>query len=167
MRRLVVAKEKGSKGSQRVAEAAESGSNTPRVPAARVPAEAPDVSAGQPSSGPHTATVNLPFVTATFRAPQLRPPHVKVPQLRVPEAIDPRRLVSQVGGAATVVRGALPPPKQLAYYTGLGVLAVAEIVEWPVALAIGAGTVIAQQGRGAQQRGTSTAGTQSATGSSE
>jgi hypothetical protein len=108
--------------------------------------------------------VNLPFVTATFRVPQFRAPQVKVPHLRVPEAIDPRPLVSQARGVATMFRSALPPPKQLAYYTGLGVLAAAEIVEWPVALAIGAGTVIAQHASRAHQPISLTAGSQSSTG---
>jgi hypothetical protein len=39
----------------------------------------------------------------------------------------------------------LPPPQTLAWLAGLTALAVLEIVEWPVAVAIGAGHLLAQQ----------------------
>jgi hypothetical protein len=39
----------------------------------------------------------------------------------------------------------LPPPQTLAWLAGLTTLAVLEIVEWPVALAVGAGHVLAHQ----------------------
>lgn len=39
----------------------------------------------------------------------------------------------------------LPPPERLVYYAGLGLLAVFEVVEWPVALVIGIGHVLADQ----------------------
>jgi hypothetical protein len=43
----------------------------------------------------------------------------------------------------------LPPPRQLAFYGGLGALALAGAVDWPVAVAIGAATVVARsKGRG-------------------
>ncbi|GAA1187620.1 hypothetical protein GCM10009654_51520 [Streptomyces hebeiensis] len=41
----------------------------------------------------------------------------------------------------------MPPPKRLAFYGGLGALAVFGAVDWPVALAIGAATVVARGGR--------------------
>ncbi|GHH82182.1 hypothetical protein GCM10018793_41390 [Streptomyces sulfonofaciens] len=41
----------------------------------------------------------------------------------------------------------MPPPERLAFYGGLGALAVAGAVEWPVAAAIGVATVIARRGR--------------------
>jgi hypothetical protein len=41
----------------------------------------------------------------------------------------------------------LPSPGKAIYYVGLGALVVAEIVEWPVAVAIGAGTYVAQHTR--------------------
>ena len=41
----------------------------------------------------------------------------------------------------------LPSPKKTAYYAGLGVLALAEVIEWPIAAAIAAGTYIAQHSR--------------------
>ena len=36
----------------------------------------------------------------------------------------------------------LPPPDQLALYGALGVLAALSVINWPVALAIGAGTAV-------------------------
>ncbi len=77
-----------------------------------------------------TATLNLPFVTAEFRMPKLHLPG--------------RREVADAG--RTVV-GFLPPPSRLAYYGGLGMVAALGVIEWPVAVAIGAGTWIAQRGR--------------------
>ncbi|KQW06968.1 hypothetical protein [Streptomyces sp. Root369] len=42
----------------------------------------------------------------------------------------------------------LPPPDQLAFMAGLGVLAALEIVEWPVALAITVGHKLAHSHHG-------------------
>jgi hypothetical protein len=36
----------------------------------------------------------------------------------------------------------MPPPRQALYFGGLAALAAFEIIEWPVALAIGAGTAL-------------------------
>ncbi|OHV47583.1 hypothetical protein BCD48_17725 [Pseudofrankia sp. BMG5.36] len=41
-----------------------------------------------------------------------------------------------------------PSPAKTAYYLGLGTLAVVDVVEWPVALAIAAGTFVGQHTRG-------------------
>lgn len=40
---------------------------------------------------------------------------------------------------------AVPPPDKLAYYAGLGVLAALQVIEWPLALVITAGHVLADQ----------------------
>jgi hypothetical protein len=37
----------------------------------------------------------------------------------------------------------IPPPEQLAYYGGLATLAVFELIDWPVAMVIAAGHVLA------------------------
>lgn len=37
----------------------------------------------------------------------------------------------------------VPPPEQLAYYGGLAVLAAFDLIDWPVALVIAAGHVLA------------------------
>ncbi|MEU5721005.1 hypothetical protein [Micromonospora sp. NPDC047738] len=40
---------------------------------------------------------------------------------------------------------AVPPPDKLAYYAGLGVLAALQVIEWPIALVITAGHLLADQ----------------------
>jgi hypothetical protein len=85
-----------------------------------------------------TATVNLPFVTATFRKPDIHLPHIRVPNRQ------------QALSAAQAAQSYLPSPKQAAYFGGLAALAAFEILEWPVALAIGAGTAL--MGRSGQGR---------------
>lgn len=49
----------------------------------------------------------------------------------------------------------LPRPEQLAYFGALGVLAAAEIIEWPIALVLAAGHVLVenQHSRVAQELG--------------
>jgi hypothetical protein len=39
----------------------------------------------------------------------------------------------------------LPQPATLIYFSGLGVLVVLELVEWPIALILGTGSVLADQ----------------------
>lgn len=41
----------------------------------------------------------------------------------------------------------IPPPEQLAYYGGLAVLTAFELIEWPVAVMIGIGHLMAQNQR--------------------
>jgi len=95
--------------------------------------------------GPRTATVNLPFVTAEFRAPQLHMPHVPAPHVGKHEVV----------AAAQTARSYLPEPRQALYYGGLALLAAVEVLEWPVAAAIGVGTALAGRARegGQQQSG--------------
>ncbi|MFC7648520.1 hypothetical protein ACFQX6_54845 [Streptosporangium lutulentum] len=45
----------------------------------------------------------------------------------------------EVGQAVDTARSFLPPPERIAYYGGLGALAVAGLIEWPVAAAIESG----------------------------
>ncbi|MFV2104262.1 hypothetical protein [Micromonospora sp. LOL_024] len=40
---------------------------------------------------------------------------------------------------------AVPPPDKLAYYAGLGVLTALQVIEWPLALVITAGHLLADQ----------------------
>lgn len=100
------------------------------------PPEVPEAKEEDLAEGPHrrTATVNLPFVTAEFRAPDIRLPSLPV---RAPDRND-------LTGAVSAIRSRLPSPAQAAYYAGLGVLGVLELIEWPVALAIGVGTAMVQ-----------------------
>ena len=77
-----------------------------------------------------TATVTLPYVTAQVRIPEL--------------PVDRLRAMSmEMGHVARGAASFLPPPQRLAYYAGLGALAAFQVIEWPVALAIGAGTAVA------------------------
>jgi hypothetical protein len=70
-------------------------------------------------------------------------PHLKVLHVRTPG-------MSYVEDAGRVVAGYLPPADRLAFYGGLGVAAVLGAIDWPVAAAIGIGTMIARKtGRGA------------------
>lgn len=85
---------------------------------------------GRDRSGARTATLRLPFVTASF---EVAPPH----------------------GVGRVRLGSMsvPMPGRSAYYLGLGALTVVELIEWPVAIAIAAGTYVAEQASAAQGRG--------------
>jgi hypothetical protein len=94
-------------------------------------------------------TLNLPFVTATFHVPDVRLPRPPMPRVPVPSV--PRVGRAEATHAAKVAAGYLPAPERLAYYAGLGVLGVAGLIEWPVAAAIAAGTVVAQRGRREQR----------------
>jgi hypothetical protein len=51
----------------------------------------------------------------------------------------------EIGDAARGAASLLPPPRELVFYTGLGALGALGLVEWPVAAAIGAGTMIARR----------------------
>jgi hypothetical protein len=103
---------------------------------------------GQTDSGQtYAATFRLPFLTAHFEVPKLSrsklpalPSRPHLPKLRAPDLSSPRHL-----GPVTV-----PSPRKSAYYLGLGALAVAEVVDWPVAAAIAAGTYVAQHTRGSE-----------------
>jgi hypothetical protein len=78
-----------------------------------------------------TATVRLPGVTAEFHTPEVHMPHLPTPR--------------EVGRAAGAATSFLPPRERLIWYGGLGTAAVLGVIEWPVAVAVGAGTVIAQR----------------------
>jgi hypothetical protein len=61
--------------------------------------------------------------------------------------------MSYVGEAGRLVAGFLPPPERLVFYGGLGVAAVLGAIDWPVAAAIGLGTMIARRtGMGGMRR---------------
>jgi hypothetical protein len=85
------------------------------------------------SGGRRTAHLDLPGVSADFRAPELHMPHVPTP----------REMVRAAGSARTL----LPPRDKMLYYGGLGVAAAVGVIEWPVAVAVGAGMAIAQRAR--------------------
>ncbi len=95
-------------------------------------------------AGSRTKTVNLPFVTATFRIPEM--PEVRMPEMpEMPEVRMPNR--DDMDAAVQTVQPYLPSAQQAAYYGGLAAIAAIELIEWPVALAIGAGTAMVQYGQ--------------------
>lgn len=73
-------------------------------------------------------TVNLPGVTA-----ELHPPDHYIPT---------RDDLDSVVGT---VREYLPSREMTAWFAGLGLLGAFSVIEWPVAAAIGLGTVVAQR----------------------
>lgn len=77
-----------------------------------------------------TATLRLPLMTV-----QVRMPNVHMPQIKMPDLSE----------TAHAIKSKLPSPAQAAYFTGLGLLGVLDVLEWPVVLAVGTGTVIAEQ----------------------
>ncbi|WP_433462012.1 hypothetical protein [Spirillospora sp. CA-128828] len=79
-------------------------------------------------------TATVPLVT-----PHLTLHKVQVPTPNLPVSGD------EMMAAGKAVTSFLPPPDRLAYYTGLGALAVFGVIEWPVAAAIGAGVAIAKR----------------------
>lgn len=96
---------------------------------------------------PRTVTVELPFVTATFRRPEINLPAVRVPNRQ------------EVRFAAHTVQSYLPAPRQAVYYGGLAALAAFEVIEWPVALAIGAGSALMGRSERRQPRPRAESGT--------
>jgi hypothetical protein len=81
---------------------------------------------------------------------QQEAPHVHTAHPSVPiPYVTPRDVTAGVRAAGSKLSSMppLPPPKRLAFYGGLGALAVFGAVDWPVAVAIGAATVVARSGR--------------------
>jgi hypothetical protein len=79
--------------------------------------------------GRRSATVNLPFVTAQFRVPDVHPPSLE-----------------ELGWAVDGARSILPSGKSMMFFGGLAATAIAGVIEWPVAAAIGVGTALASKG---------------------
>jgi hypothetical protein len=73
-------------------------------------------------------------VTITVPRALTREPHDKRVRLY------PQRFRLPLIGDVTV-----PPPGQMAYFAGLGILAAVEVIEWPLALVIGTGHLLADQ----------------------
>ncbi|HET6501581.1 MAG TPA: hypothetical protein VFG87_12540 [Amycolatopsis sp.] len=70
---------------------------------------------------------------------QLRPPRVHVPRVQIPA---PRVSREELDVAVKTAQSYLPPTREIAYYGGLALMAVFDLIEWPVAAAMGLGTVI-------------------------
>jgi hypothetical protein len=70
--------------------------------------------------------VDMPLMSAQFRAPHL-----------------PGR--EEIGSAASSVRSMVPSPTSMLFYGGLALTAALGVIEWPVAVAVGAGTALASR----------------------
>ena len=90
------------------------------------------------STARETTTVNLPGMTAEIH----RPDHY------IPTRDD-------LAGAVNTARSYLPSGKTMVFYGGLGAMAAFDLIAWPVALAIGAGTALAQQAAAGRESGSS------------
>ncbi|ETK37461.1 hypothetical protein [Microbispora sp. ATCC PTA-5024] len=117
------------------------GRTTTATPAttAQKPVPTPPVSAEKTDQG---FNLSLPFLRIQVRPPDMHLPHVGLPKMN-------RR---DMGHAVDIARTFLPPPERIVYYGGLGALAAIGLLDWPVAAAIGAGTMIAQRTRAKDQR---------------
>jgi hypothetical protein len=102
-------------------------------------------SKGDSKGDPKQITLDLPMMTVQLRGPEMRMPHLEMPDM--PHVELPHVSKQEMGQAVDVVRSFLPAPERVAYYGALGALAVFGVLDWPVAAAIGAGTMIAQRAR--------------------
>lgn len=126
--------------------------------------------AGQASGSDKELVLDLPMLTIRVRPPEMRMPRLQVPGLRmprmsmpsVPRPSMPRVSRQEVGQVVDVAKTMLPPPERMVYYGALGALAMIGVLEWPVAAAIGAGTVIAQRARAGESAGFWTRGDRAA-----
>ncbi|MFD2420741.1 hypothetical protein [Amycolatopsis pigmentata] len=102
----------------------------PKSPRTRTeqPAKAPSGRRKNEKQAERGSKVDLPFATGKFHAPDL-------------SGMRPRNVI-----AAT--RSLLPSPREAAYYGGLALLAAFEVIEWPVAVAIGVGAAVMGRGHG-------------------
>jgi hypothetical protein len=80
-------------------------------------------------------------------------PHIRMPVLHVagPAA---RSVLTNARWTTRTLASAVPDPKQLLYYGGVGALAALGMLDWPVAVAAGVGVWVATHtGRRAESRG--------------
>ncbi|MEV4510020.1 hypothetical protein AB0K00_13780 [Dactylosporangium sp. NPDC049525] len=92
---------------------------------------------------PPTSTVARPEAESELVTWQDVPmPHVKVPVVHVagPAA---RSVLTNVTWTTRTLVSAVPEPRRLLYYGGVGALAVLGVLEWPVAVAAAAGVWVA------------------------
>ncbi|MEQ4717570.1 hypothetical protein [Nonomuraea sp. B19D2] len=104
-------------------------------------------------NGKRQFTLDLPMLSIQVRQPDVRMPHIGMPHIEMPHMEMPRVSRQELGHYVDVARTFLPAPERMAYYGALGALAVFGVLEWPVAAAIGAGTIIAQRRPGAPMFG--------------
>ncbi len=111
-------------------------------------------SPGREPTGRRSASLELPFVSAQFRAPDWH-----LPEWRLPNRGD-------LDAATRGARSMLPSRKSMLFLGGLAVTAVAGVIEWPVAAAIGVGSALAArggEGSGSSERAGSESGSAAGT----
>lgn len=91
-------------------------------------------------------TLDLPMVTMQLHAPDVHLPHLTAPHLAMPHISR-----QEMGHAVDVARSFLPAPERIAYYGALSALAAFGVLEWPVAAAIGVGTMVAARAGAEEQ----------------
>lgn len=77
--------------------------------------------------------------------------HTAHPQVSIPY-VTPGDLFTGARAGARAATSRLPAPRKLAYYGLLGGMAAAGVLEWPVALAVGAATEVITREQGARAR---------------
>lgn len=70
---------------------------------------------------------------------------VVAPTVKVMKVHVPARGMSYIGDAGRLAASYLPPADRLAFYGGLGLAAIVGLLDWPVAAAVGLGTMIARR----------------------
>lgn len=78
----------------------------------------------------HGLTLDLPMLSINVHPPRIS-----------------RQQVGDVVGTAVNNARAMLRPKRIVYYGGLAALAAFEMIEWPVAAAIGVGTIVVESAR--------------------
>jgi hypothetical protein len=73
------------------------------------------------------------------------------PRVSIPY-VTPGDAFRNVRTATSEATSLLPSPRKLAFYGLIGAMAVAEAVEWPIAIALGAATEVITREQAAQQR---------------
>lgn len=128
---------KATSRASRTSAARTSGAKASRARAAGAKTPGGTTTAQRPAARAGTANENRVNVPIPVLTPHLKMLHVPTPGK------------TYVEDAGRVVAGYLPPPERLAFYGGLGVAAVLGAIDWPVAAAIGVGTMVARRtGRG-------------------
>ncbi|GIH25876.1 hypothetical protein Aph01nite_41860 [Acrocarpospora phusangensis] len=85
--------------------------------------------------------LDLPMVSL-----QVHRPHMHMPRM------DDSWAGHMMDMGKSMGKSIVPTPEHIVYYGGLGALAVFGAIEWPVAAAIGVGTMIASRVRGGMER---------------
>jgi hypothetical protein len=73
-------------------------------------------------------------------------PHLKVPVVHMPKP-NVQSTIANARWTGRTIMSAIPQPKRLLYYGGVGALAAVGVLEWPVALAAAAGVWVATHER--------------------